>query len=357
MTTFDSTPPTGAETLTPLGQGDGVGAPTVPPAKNGKRKRKIALLLILALIFLAIVAYYLMNGRKPASLPGLNATGLPHYELSIYGATKPLGVAATADGTRIYVTESDGTRLVRVYDRAGKQTGTLAPPSSTGPTHFPVYVAINPTNQDVYVSDRSTHSIYIYDAQGKYLSTFAPKGNLGAPKWAPLALAFGTDGSLYVTDIRGLDAKAHRVVSFAPDGTLMRSIGAPGQLTYPNGIAVDSHGNLEVTDSNNGRLVVFNVAGKILSTISRGVGEGDLGMPRGVAIDDSGRLFVVDTADHMVRAYTLGDAGTTPVYIGSFGGEGQLDGTFEYPNGVATDTRAHIYVTDRENNRVQVWGY
>jgi len=46
-----------------------------------------------------------------------------------------------------------------------------------------------------------------------------------------------------------------------------------------------------------------------------------------------------------------------PTYIGSFGNEGQTDGTFEYPNGVATDTRAHIYVTDRENNRLQVWGY
>ena len=355
MTTFDSTPPAVPEARTPLGQSDGASA--VLPAKKGKRKRKITLLLILLLIFAALFAWYLLNRKPFSDLPGLNDTKLPHYEFSIYGATKPLGVAATTSGDRIYVTESDGTRLVKVYDAKGKLTDTLAPPKSTGPTHFPVYVAINPTTQDVYVSDRSTASIYIYDAQGKYLRTFAPKGDLGAPKWAPMALAFGTDGSLFVTDIRGLDAKAHRVLEFDPDGTLVHSMGTTGQLTYPNGIAVDSHGNIEVSDSNNGRLVVFNVAGKILATISRGVGEGDLGMPRGAAIDDSGRLFVVDTADHMVRAYTIGDSGTTPAYIGSFGGEGQLDGTFEYPNGIATDTRAHIYITDRENNRVQVWGY
>jgi Uncharacterized conserved protein len=358
MTTFDSTPPAAPEATTPLGQGEGDGAGAALPMKKSKRKRKVALLLILLLILAALFAWYLLNGRKPAALPGVNDSALPHYELSIYGATKPLGVAANASGDRIYVTESDGTRLVRVFDRAGKPTGTLKPPTSTGPTHFPVYVAINPTTQDVYVSDRITASIYVYDAKGKYLRTFAPKGNLGAPKWAPLGLAFGPDGTLYVTDIRGLDAKAHRVLSFAPDGTLVRSMGAPGQLTFPNGIVVDAHGNIEVSDSNNGRLVVFNVAGKMLATISRGVGEGDLGMPRGAAVDDAGRLFVVDTADHMVRVYRVGDATTpTPAYIGSFGGEGQLDGTFEYPNGVATDTRAHIYVTDRENNRVQVWGY
>jgi DNA-binding beta-propeller fold protein YncE len=146
-------------------------------------------------------------------------------------------------------------------------------------------------------------------------------------------------------------------VVFGPDGTVLRSIGAPGQLTYPNGIAVDSQGNIEVSDSNKGRLLIFGQYGKMLATISQGVGEGDLGMPRGAAVDDAGRLFVVDTADHMVRVYTIEESKATPTYVGSFGGEGQLDGTFEYPNGVATDKRAHIYITDRENNRVQVWGY
>jgi DNA-binding beta-propeller fold protein YncE len=267
-------------------------------------------------------------------------------------------VAVTPSGDRIYVTESDGTRIVRVYDRAGKQLGTLKPPASTGvgPAHLPMYVAINPTTQDVYVSDRLTSSIYVYNAKGTFVRTFAPKGNLGR-KWAPLALAFGRDGSLYATDVKGPDTKTQRVVVFGPDGTLVRSFGAPG-LAFPNGIVVDSHGNIEVSDSNNGRLVVFNIAGKTLAVIGSGVGEGDLGMPRGAAVDDSGRLYVVDTSDHNVKVYNLGNSTSeTPVYVGLFGTEGQLDGTFEFPNGIATDTRAHIYVTDRENNRVQVWGY
>jgi DNA-binding beta-propeller fold protein YncE len=360
MTNSINTPPAAPETRASRGQSEvdvaEAGAAGVATTVAMKRKKRKITALVIALVILALLfGWYLMN-RKPLSLPGLSEAKLPHYERSLYGATKPLGVAATAAGDRIYVTESDGTKLVRVYDDKGKQTGTLKPPTSTGPTHFPIYVAINPKTQDVYVSDRSAASIYVYDAKGTYLRTFAPKGNLGG-KWAPMAMAFGKDGSLYVTDVRGLDAKAHRVLHFGPDGTLVRSMGAPGQLTYPNGIAIDSHGNIEVSDSNKGRLLVFNVAGKVIATISQGVGEGDLGMPRGAAVDDAGRLFVVDTADHMVRAYTVGKSGAVPAYIGSFGGEGQLDGTFEYPNGVATDTRAHIYVTDRENNRVQVWGY
>jgi DNA-binding beta-propeller fold protein YncE len=354
MTIFNATPPEAPEVSPSLDAGNGADG-AVPTKMSNKRKRRLAALVIALVILGLLFAWYLLNRKPLSELPGLSDNTMPHYELSIYGATKPLGVAVTPSGDRIYVTESDGTRLVRVYDHAGKQTGTLKPPSSTGPNHLPMYVAINPTTQDVYVSDRLSASIYVYDAQGKFLRTFAPKGDLGG-KWAPLALAFGPDGSLYVTDVRGTSTKTHRVDVFGPDGTLVRSLGAPG-LSFPNGVMVDSHGNIEVSDSNNGRLVVFNIAGKALGVIGSGVGEGDLGMPRGVAVDDSGRLYVVDTADHMVRVYRIEDSTATPTYVGSFGDEGQLDGTFEFPNGVATDTRAHIYVTDRENNRVQVWGY
>ena len=339
----------------PTSPGD-IAGESVHQKMSKKRKGAFAALVIALVILALLFVWYLMNRKPLSELPGLSSTTLPHYERSIYGTSHPLGVAASASGDRVYVTESDGTRLVRVFDAKGTSVGTLKPPASTGVSHIPMYVAINPTTQDVYVSDRTTASIYVYDANAKYLRTFAPKGDLGG-KWNPLGMAFAPDGTLYATDVRGKDNKTHRVLAFAPDGTLLRSIGAPGSLNYPNGIVVDRQGNIAVSDSSNGRLVIFDVAGKVLATINQGVGEGDLGMPRGAAVDDAGRLYVVDLADHMVRVYATDKSKPTPTYIGSIGGEGQLDGTFEYPNGVAADTRSHIYVTDRENNRVQVWGY
>ncbi|MBC7558362.1 MAG: hypothetical protein H7270_03215 [Dermatophilaceae bacterium] len=357
MTTSSSIQTATHEAATPTPQGESDLPAEAAPTKMSKKRKATITALLIALVILALLfAWYLMNRKPLSALPGLSQSKLPHYEFSIYGTTHPLGVAATAAGDRIYVTESDGERVVRIYDTKGKAVGTLKPPKSTGVSHSPVYLAINPTTQDVYVSDRFTASIYIYNAQGTYVRTFAPKGK-AVGKFAPLGLAFGPDGTLYATDVRAPGSKTHRVLSFAPDGTLLRSMGAPGQLSFPNGIVVDAHGNIEVTDSNNGRLVVFNVAGKMLATISPGIGEGDLGLPRGVAVDDTGRLFVADTADHMVRVYTIEKSKAMPKYVGSFGAEGQLDGTFEYPNGVATDKRAHVYITDRENNRVQVWGY
>jgi len=357
MTIFETTSPEAPETSASLGQGAGDVADEATHTKmSKKRKGKIAALIIALVILALLFVWYLLNRKPLSELPGLSSTKMPHYEMSYYGATHPLGVAVTASGDRVYVTESDGTRVVRVYDRAGKQTGTLKPAVSAGKSHLPMYVAINPKTQDVYVSDRLTASIYVYDANGKYLRTFAPKGDLGG-KWNPLGLAFAPDGTLYVTDVRGQDSKNHRIVVFGPDGTLVRSLGKPGQLSFPNGIVVDGQGNIEVSDSNNGRLVIFSPYGKMMATISQGVGEGDLGLPRGASVDDAGRLFVADTSDHQVRVYQIDPSKAVPTYLGSFGQEGQQDGTFEYPNGVATDNRAHIYITDRENNRVQVWGY
>ena len=359
MTNLTNTPPPASETRASRGgsEGDVAGVTgAVPPTPMKNKKRKIAALVSLLVILALLFGWYLMNRKPLTELPGLGGSALPHYERSIYGAIKPLGVAVTPTGDRVYVTQSGGSREVKIYDGAGKAVGTMKPPTSTGAAHLPMYVAINPKSQDVYVSDRLTASIYIYDAKGTYLRTFAPKGSLGG-KFAPLAMAFAPDGTLYVTDIRGKDNKTHRIVVFGADGTLLRTLGRPGELNYPNGIAVDASGNVDVADSNNGRLVIFNAAGTMTATISPGIGEGDLGMPRGVAIDDSGKLLVVDTADHAVRTYSTDPSKPVPTYLGSFGTEGQLDGTFEYPNGVTTDKRARVYVTDRENNRVQVWGY
>lgn len=346
MTTFDG----GAAVLDRPGEQP----PQEPPRSTRRRKLVLLALLLVVLGLLGAVFGWYLHTRKPLSaLPGLAGSKLPHYELSMYGVTQPLGVAVTPSGDRVYVTQSDGPRNVAVFDRTGKRIGTLAPPTSTGPDHVPVYVAVDPVDADVYVSDRATAAVYVYSAKGAYLRAFTPKG-LEKKGWAPLGLAFAQDGTLYVTDV-GLPV--HRVLVIGRNGVVVRTMGAEQHLSFPNGVVVDKRGDVMVSDSNNGRLLVFSRDGQVLAVLGRGVGQGALGLPRGLALDDSGRLFVVDATDHMVRGYRLGSRPGNPTYLGSFGDEGQLDGTFRFPNGGAADERGRLYVTDRDNNRVQVWTY
>jgi DNA-binding beta-propeller fold protein YncE len=352
----------------PVGAPEGAGAPepaaaataieaAEDPDEKRRRRRKAGILLLLASllgVFVLFTGWYLIN-RKPVTelpLPGI-AESIPHYAYSLYGVRAPTGVAVSPDGGRVYVTQTEGDPSVVIFDGNGTQLETVKPPVTTGGDHVPVYVALNPTNGDLYVSDRPTGSIYVYSKEGVFRSKFDPGEDLTG--WQPLGMAFTPQGDLYVTDVSGPFNRVHR---FAADGSFVRTIGEAGQFSFPNGVAIDSVGNVYVTDSNNGRLVIFDPSGQQRAVVGRGASEGDLGLPRGTAIDDDGRIYVVDTIAQGVQLYrVLGEQDRAPEYIGRFGIQGTQDGAFQYPNGVAVDTRARIYVTDWRNNRVQVWTY
>jgi sugar lactone lactonase YvrE len=66
----------------------------------------------------------------------------------------------------------------------------------------------------------------------------------------------------------------------------------------------------------------------------------------------------VDTANQDIKVFTPGDTPTAlPTFAFSVGQEGTDEGNFEYPNGIAVDSRERLYITDRENNRLQVWSF
>lgn len=342
--------------------GDVVAGP-VPPRR---RRRRIALLILL-LIILGIVAlfagWYLVT-RKPISelpvIPPVSQDQAPAYSFSMYGGatgglSTPTGVAVTADGSRVYVAQSGGPQTVAILDSRDQKIGELKPPASEQANHTPVYVAVDPATQDVYVSDRMTGKIYIYSPEGIYRRTFDPGKELSDTGWLPLGIGFGRDGTMYVTDLR-LPASVH---VFGPDGKPVRTIRPDKDpLNFPNGVWPDGNGNIYVTDSNNGRLRIFSSDGREIGGIARGAREGDLGLPRGIAIDDSGRVFVVDTSAHGVNIYkVLGADDRKPLFLARFGVQGSADGAFQFPNGIAVDARGRVYVTDMANNRIQVWSY
>jgi DNA-binding beta-propeller fold protein YncE len=330
----------------------------VPPVDDGRRKRRrilLAVLVALLVVFVGLFTWYLLNRKPLSELPGLSEARLPTYKTSMYGVNKPLGVAVSPDGTRIYATQSGTTPTTLVFDRDGAKVGELKPPATPATYHVPVYLAVNPVNGDVYVGDRAAGQVYVYDGSGTYLRTLQPKGD--DKTISPLGLAVAGDGTVYVADVLSPKPAEHRILVLASDGTV-RAVLGKGELNYPNAIVAGSHGEIYVSDSNNGRVVVIDSDGTVTTLVARGVGDGDLGLPRGLSIDDQGRLFVVDTTDHMVRLFmTTATPTEHPSYVGSFGDEGHEDGKFTFPNGLATDSRGRVYVADRENSRIEVWGY
>ena len=352
----------------PIGPGDGGGgsgggaaggggshAAPEAESEDDRRRLKIALAIlgILLLLVAALFAWYLINRKPLSELPGIPQEAMPGYAMSMYGVTAPLGVAVTADGSRVYVTQSDGNRTTLAFDAQGNKVGELKPPvTTTGKGHIPMYVAVNPKTGQVWVTDRLASAVYVYTANGSYVREFT--ATRVSRTWQPLGIAFDANGNLFLTDV---STSPHRVLVFDANGALTHTVTAGDAMSFPNGIAIDAAGRIAVADSNNGRLIVFDGQGVQKASVNRGVGNGDLGLPRGVAIDDHGRIFVVDTTNQAVNVYRMSDDGSSVAFLGTFGTEGNGDGQFLYPNGIATDQHGHVYITDRANNRLQVWSF
>lgn len=324
-------------------------------ASRGHRRARVlllALLAALATLLTAFAGWYLIL-RKPISefpLPLPVTAQMPGYGYSFYGALRPTGIAVKPDGSRIYATQTAGDTAVIAFDAQGNRVATFTPPE-TGTDHVFVYLAVNPANGDVYVTDRPAGTVYVYGEDGSYKGPLAVPASLTG--WQPLGISFDLQGNLFVTD-----ASINAVQEFTPDGNLVRTIGEAGEFSFPNSVVEDSTGRLYIADSNNGRVVVLDKDGNQIGIVRRGPSDGDVALPRGLAIDDRQRVYVVDSVDQSVKVYqAAADATSAPAFIGRFGDLGTGDGAFRYPNAVATDARGRIYVADWDNDRVQVWTY
>ncbi len=280
----------------------------------------------------------------------------PEYLYSIPASgettlTRPIGLCVT-DG-EVFVADS-AEHGILVYDLEG----TYARSFGNDVLDVPLFLVSNPADGNLYVADRRSRSIEIFTPAGDHVGTFDPRlpaselpdFETDGAVWAPIAIAFAEDGSMYVTEI----LNGHRFLIFGPDGAFVRSVGtvgivddpsaSPGLFQFPNGIET-SGGEIWVVDSNNRRIQVFGSDGEFLRMI---VTEG---LPRGMAIGSGGEAVVADTLAHDVTVWDLrGNKVLT------FGERGMLEGQFNYPNDVAI-AEDRIFVTDTSNARVQVWGF
>lgn len=333
-------------------------------ADSGRASWRKWLLLLLLLLLLALLTYsaYYFSANRRLPVPGLgrldDAVEPLQYLYSISGPqgpdalTRPLGVEVSEDG-RVYATDSSAN-TVRVYTTDGDYLFSFNKIADGEHTELgtPVYLAINHKGE-LFVSDRRHRAIFVFTLDGEYLRKIAPADPAEEKVWSPLGLGIDEDDNLLVTDVGRTDL--HQVIIFDEDGDEVRRFGtfgqvdnipdSPGSFCFPNDVE-SFGGTIYVADSDNRRIQIFDKNGTFKSIMRTS------GIPRGLGFDDEGRLYVADALAHQVDVY-----GTNNERITGFGANGIGPGQFRYANDLAVDGRMHVYVTDRLNHRVQVWGW
>jgi len=77
-----------------------------------------------------------------------------------------------------------------------------------------------------------------------------------------------------------------------------------GQFNYPNGVAVDSAGNVYVADTFNNRIQKFDSNGGITKWGTYGTGDGEFWYPTGVAaVDSAGKVYVADEGNSRIQVF------------------------------------------------------
>lgn len=164
----------------------------------------------------------------------------------------------------------------------------------------------------------------------------------------PQGVAVDSFGNVYVTEINN-----QRIQKFTSIGTFITKWGSfgsgNGQFNNPEDLVVDSSGNIYVADGKNHRIQKFTSTGTFITKWgSFGSGDGQFNYPNGVSVDSSGNVYVVEYNNHRVQKFT-----STGTFITKWGSSGSGDGQFSFPYGIAIDSLGNVYVVDGNNHRIQ----
>jgi sugar lactone lactonase YvrE len=253
----------------------------------------------------------------------------------------PVGVAFDAAGNE-YISDNQDNVIREVTASTGNITTVAGIPGQSGfagDTHLataallsdPTGIAVNASG-DIFIADTLNQRVRRVDHATQVITTVAGNGAAGFS---------GDGGSATATD-----------------------------LNSPLAVAVDGAGNLFISDTGNNR--VREVSGGIITTYagngtSAYAGENgpanaaSLNGPLGLAVDSVGNLFISDSLNNRVRRVdhtsfvitlvagngTAGLAGDNNLATGA---------SLKFPYGLAVDALDTLYISDRGNQRIRQVG-
>jgi RHS repeat-associated protein len=339
---------------------------------------------------LGVIANSAITTAVGNGIPGFNGDGGPATQASL---DYPVCAAFGGDGS-LYICDSHRIRRVDpngiITTVAG--TGTNGFSGDGGPAvqaklYYPEDIAVG-ADGSLYISDTHNHRVRRVGLDG-IISTVAGNGIYGfngdgapaaqASLNSPGGIAFGTDGSLYISDQGN-----QRVRRVGPDGIITTVAGKGGTNGFsgdggpatqakfygPDDVAIGADGSLYINDQFNNRIRRVSPDGIITTVAGNGsygvTGDGGpatqaaLNYPEGIAVGADGSLYIVSMHNnHRVRRVGPDGLINRVAGIGAngfgFSGDGgpATQAMLSYPEGVAVGPDGSLYISDRNNQRIR----
>jgi len=214
------------------------------------------------------------------------------------------------------------------------------------------YSVVTDSRGRVIVTDPGALGVHVFDFADKKYKFLTRSDEMKDPMIAPQCVAVDAQDNIYVTD-----SEVGKIFVFNANGKYQRAIGSlkggEGYFKRPTGIAVDSQAQrIYVTDTLRNRIFILDMQGSVLETIGKnGQGEGEFNYPTEVQLQGD-KLLVVDAMNFRVQV--LDRAGKFRFAIG---GIGDSSGSMFRPKGVAMDSEGDLYVVDGLWGMVQVFNH
>ena len=197
-------------------------------------------------------------------------------------------------------------------------------------------------------------------------------GTNAARFWSPFGIAVDNTGNIFVADtgnntIRKITPAGivSTIAGLAGQAGTNDGVGSLARFRNPWDVAADAVGNVYVADMSNNTIRKITPDGRVHTFAGQAGMSGNtdgwgnsarFNNPFGVAVDSMGNVYVSDTANNAIRKITVSRVVTTlvglPGYAGNTDGSGP-DARFWSPQGLAVDSAGNIYVADTGNNAIR----
>jgi len=203
-------------------------------------------------------------------------------------------------------------------------------------------------NDNLYVVDM-TGRVQKFSPQGEVLLSWRmPETDLGKPK----GMCRDADGRIVI-----VEPHYQRINHFSTEGALTAQWGTRGtnlgQLALPRSVAVNSHGDIFVSEYTTvDRVQSFSTNGHqpLLCLGRPGTGNGEFNRAEGLDIGPDDRIYVADSCNHRVQIFSSDGR-----WLKTWGRAGRGPGELSYPYDVKVDRAGYLYVCEFGNSRIQVF--